>query len=165
LNPLTPNTPMFLVPLSNWAILVMLEAISGGLRILFEFHKQETMCENSTSSFAIFKCLLIGLSTLPSLSTLYNIVNLCSTLHYSNSVLKHRGCWMHLCVGVKFFFIMANEIAGFGDLNLFIFVISSDLIIIRYIIRLGRFVRILKDQMEMVGRDCYLQIWAKQGCV
>ncbi len=65
---------------------------------------------------------------------------------------------MHLCVGVKKNVVMANEIAGFGDLNLFIFVISSDLIIIRYIIRLGRFVRILKDQMEMVGRDCYLQI-------
>jgi hypothetical protein len=42
---------------------------------------------------------------------------------------------------------MANEIAGFGGLNLFIFVISSDLII-RYIIRLGRFVRILEDQIE-----------------
>jgi len=51
---------------------------------------------------------------------------------------------------------MANEIAGFGGLNLFIFVISSDLII-RYIIRLGRFMRILEDQMEMVGKDRYFQ--------
>ncbi len=41
-------------------------------------------------------------------------------------------------------------------LNLFIFVISSDLII-RYINRLGRFVRILEDQMEMVGKDRYFQ--------
>jgi len=94
----TPH--MFLFLLSNWAIFVILEVIGGGLRILFEFHKQDTMCESSTS-FEFFKCLLIGLSTLPSLWTLYNIVNLCSTLHYSNSVLIHRGCWMHLCVGVK----------------------------------------------------------------
>jgi hypothetical protein len=59
---------------------------------------------------------------------------------------------MHLCVGVKKN-VVVNEIARFGGLNLFIFVISSDLII-RYTIRLGRFVRILEDQMEMVGRDC-----------
>ncbi len=48
----TPH--MFLVPLSNWAIFVMLE----GLWILFEFHKQETMCESSTSFELLSVCSL-----------------------------------------------------------------------------------------------------------
>ncbi len=69
---------------------MMLEAIGEGLQILFEFHKQETMCESSTSFEFLSVCSLAY--TLPSLWTLYNIVNLCSTLHYSNSVLIHRGC-------------------------------------------------------------------------
>jgi hypothetical protein len=60
---------------------------------------------------------------------------------------------------------MANEIAGFGGLNLFIFVISSDLII-RYIIGLGRFVRILEDQNGNGRKGLLFSILSKTGfCV
>jgi len=41
---------------------------------------------------------------------------------------------------------MANEIAGFGGLNLFLVILSN--IVIKFIIGFGRFTRILEDQWK-----------------
>jgi hypothetical protein len=42
---------------------------------------------------------------------------------------------------------MANKIARFGDLSLFIYLILNELTI-KYVIEFGRFVRILEDQWK-----------------
>jgi hypothetical protein len=42
--------------------------------------------------------------------------------------------------------VMANEIAGFGGLNLFLVILSET--VIKFIIGFGRFTRILEDQWK-----------------
>ncbi len=56
------------------------------------------------------------------------------------NVLLYKGCWL----GLSRKNIMANEIAGFGDLNLFIL----NELAIKYVIEFGRFVRILEGQWK-----------------
>jgi hypothetical protein len=42
--------------------------------------------------------------------------------------------------------VMANEIAGFGGLNLFLVILSNT--VIKFIIGFGRFTRILEDKWK-----------------